>query len=367
MTSDEQTGLSPGITRFRVLDVNRAYVPVEIFTADVSDGAENLIGVYARSGVHQVFLEDIMAALLQGATRHEALTPVCNTIQWHDLGSHLAISWSESGRFHQVSTGLPDELGGGDESSGTPWAECRSSWDEVVANANGLDENLRRLAAELHIFAFWIAPVFWHEHEPPATITIWTRSDGPAPDVHSYGMRIARNMVELILRWCDQVEELGRAARQDALTGLANRRGLVSSLRAATGRGAVLYCDLDRFKPTNDELGHAAGDELLRMVAVWLESCVRDSDVVARIGGDEFAVVRVSASPDEATEVAERIRLALLQPFTISAGEVTIGVSIGVAFGKDGLDEALLSQADEALAEAKASGRANVKVARDRA
>jgi diguanylate cyclase (GGDEF)-like protein len=365
MTTDEQTGLSPGITRFRALHADGEYVPVEIFAADVGDGAEDLIGVYARSGVHQVFLEDVMAALLQGVTRHEALAPVCNTIQWHGMGSHLAIGWSESGRFHQVSTGLPDELGGGDGATGTPWAECRVSRAEVQASVAVLDQDRRRLANELGISSFWIAPVFWHDVEPPATVTIWTRSDGPSTDVHSYGMRIARNMVELILRWCDQVEELSQAARQDALTGLANRRSLYSSLHAATGRGAVLYCDLDRFKPINDEFGHAAGDELLRMAALRLEGCVRESDVVARLGGDEFAVLCVGAGPEEATEVAERIRVALLLPFAIEAGEVTIGVSIGVAVGADGLDEELLSRADAALGEAKASGRANVKVAKD--
>jgi cyclic di-GMP phosphodiesterase Gmr len=127
----------------------------------------------------------------------------------------------------------------------------------------------------------------------------------------------------------------------------------------------VLYCDLDRFKPINDEFGHAAGDELLRMAALRLEGCVRESDVVARLGGDEFAVLCVGAGPEEATEVAERIRVALLLPFAIEAGEVTIGVSIGVAVGADGLDEELLSRADAALGEAKASGRANVKVAKD--
>jgi diguanylate cyclase (GGDEF)-like protein len=126
----------------------------------------------------------------------------------------------------------------------------------------------------------------------------------------------------------------------------------------------VLYCDLDRFKPVNDTLGHAAGDEVLRATAERIASCVRSHDLVARLGGDEFAVLCEGASPVDATEVADRIQAALDRPVIVDGSAVTVGVSIGIAHSRGPLDEALVDAADGALAEAKAAGRSTYRVAR---
>jgi diguanylate cyclase (GGDEF)-like protein len=136
-----------------------------------------------------------------------------------------------------------------------------------------------------------------------------------------------------------QVAELDAARRQlqhqathDALTGLPNRQHLQTHAEALTGEAlAVLLLDLDGFKAVNDTQGHAAGDELLRVVADRLRASLRDTDLAARIGGDEFLVVLAGARANEANALATRLREAVRHPIDLGATPVTVGVSIGVA------------------------------------
>jgi diguanylate cyclase (GGDEF)-like protein len=162
--------------------------------------------------------------------------------------------------------------------------------------------------------------------------------------------------------------ELERLAYYDALTNIANRLLLVSGLGHAierakrqNGLGAVLFVDLDGFKPVNDSLGHKAGDELLQAVAHRLTERQRDSDTVGRLGGDEFVVVleEIKDSQDVAS-VAQEIIDRLNAPCSLASTiPVSIGASIGIAiFPWDG-DTAtqLIENADQALYEAKRAGR----------
>ena len=162
--------------------------------------------------------------------------------------------------------------------------------------------------------------------------------------------------------------QMERLAHHDALTELPNRLLLNSRLahtlertQRGGGRCAVMYLDLDHFKPVNDRLGHEAGDELLKAVAKRLRLHLRDNDTVARIGGDEFVVVLEDLSSPEGAEVVARAMIERLQrPFVLAEQhEVHIGCSIGIAmFPQDGLDaETLLRHADAALYEAKRAGR----------
>ncbi len=160
---------------------------------------------------------------------------------------------------------------------------------------------------------------------------------------------------------------VARMAREDGLTGLANRGVFVEALQRAMARSArgakgfaLLYLDLDHFKDVNDTLGHPAGDLLLEMVAERLRATVRDPDVVARFGGDEFAVIEADVTdPADVATLADRIQTALREPFAILGNEVRIGVSIGIALHGPEIDnpEILLSHADLALYRAKADGR----------
>jgi diguanylate cyclase (GGDEF)-like protein/PAS domain S-box-containing protein len=161
--------------------------------------------------------------------------------------------------------------------------------------------------------------------------------------------------------------QMRHLAHHDGLTGLPNRlmldKRLSRALEASRRHGhgvAVLCLDLDRFKPVNDLLGHAAGDRLLVEVAARLSGMLRATDTLARLGGDEFVVVlAVLEEPGASTKLARRIVESLAQPFDIGSQQVTIGGSVGIALAPlDGADgETLLRLADIAMYRAKKDGR----------
>lgn len=161
-------------------------------------------------------------------------------------------------------------------------------------------------------------------------------------------------------------EHLEFLANFDALTGLPNRRLFFdrmgqSLLNAQRHKHpvALLFLDLDRFKDVNDSLGHAAGDLLLKEVAVRLTQALRLSDSAARMGGDEFTVILTKiVGADDASIVAKRIIERLSRPFLLEQHTVSIGVSIGISIcPDDGFDaDTLLKKADTAMYRAKRKG-----------
>ncbi len=158
-------------------------------------------------------------------------------------------------------------------------------------------------------------------------------------------------------------ERLQHASQYDPLTDLPNRGLLFDRLRTALARArrqqemmAVLFLDLDRFKEVNDTYGHAAGDQLLKEVAQRLKQCVRESDTVARVGGDEFVILIESMQQAEyATVVADKIHAAFHQPVQLEAHRLHILPSIGIAhYPQHGENEqSLLDHADTAMYEQK--------------
>jgi diguanylate cyclase (GGDEF)-like protein len=160
-------------------------------------------------------------------------------------------------------------------------------------------------------------------------------------------------------------------AHDDALTGLANRVLLNTHLEQALVRSplgevpTLHHLDLDLFKTVNDTLGHPAGDQLLKIVADRLRNLVRSCDTIARMGGDEFAIVQTAvANPAEATALAQRIIKSISEPYDIDGHKAVIGASIGIAVGPiDGsTPDELLRNADLALYRAKEDGRGTFRL-----
>jgi diguanylate cyclase (GGDEF)-like protein len=161
-------------------------------------------------------------------------------------------------------------------------------------------------------------------------------------------------------------ERIAYVAHHDGLTGLPNRMLFCELLeqelkRARRGeRLAVLYLDVDHLKRINDTLGQPAGDKLLKGVADRLRGCVRDIDLVARLSGDEFAIIQTSLDrPSDAGTLAKRAREAIHEPFDLDGHQVAVDISIGISIAPNDAAEVteLLKTADIALYEAKNSGR----------
>lgn len=160
---------------------------------------------------------------------------------------------------------------------------------------------------------------------------------------------------------------LAERAERDDLTGLYNRAGFTERLEQAMAVAdrtdrylGVIFIDLDRFKYVNDSLGHAAGDTLLRAVSTRIYSCCRVTDIVARMGGDEFAVIATHMrEPSLSAHLAEKIVASFLEPFEIDGHVVHAGASLGVTTYPvdDGTSKQLLMNADMALYRAKEEGR----------
>ncbi|MDP9122792.1 MAG: EAL domain-containing protein, partial [Acidobacteriota bacterium] len=174
----------------------------------------------------------------------------------------------------------------------------------------------------------------------------------------------AMAMDELKLRRANM--DLSRLAMFDALTGLPNRMLFHDRLTQALAQArrlarslSVLFLDLDQFKLVNDTLGHAAGDRLLRTAAERLLQSVRESDTVARVGGDEFTLLLPGVTHDTAVKMAQKILQAVAQPIDMEGRRLYVTTSIGISvFPADGADaEALLTSADIAMYRAKELGR----------
>jgi len=165
-------------------------------------------------------------------------------------------------------------------------------------------------------------------------------------------------------------EQLENLAHYDSLTGLPNRMLLQDRMEQAIATSerqrqhfALLFIDLDGFKPVNDTFGHAFGDEVLKIVAVRLNAAIRGMDTAARLGGDEFVVVLTDiVSSENAARVADKLLLSLSEPYEIAGETVNISASIGVSIypNDEMVAQELLRTADEAMYSAKRDGKQRV-------
>jgi diguanylate cyclase (GGDEF)-like protein len=208
------------------------------------------------------------------------------------------------------------------------------------------------------------------ESTPSACLVVWSRELGPLGTTERTAVDRALILASLMMSHSVVGERSLEEASQDLLTGLGNRRSYFQALdsRVAAGdRPAVLYIDIDGFKDVNDRLGRLAGDSALRVIARRLSSVVRPTDDLARIGGDEFAILCASdVTEPQVIAIAARVVERLAEPISIGdAPALKVGASIGIVldFPPGTTSDALLASADEALCEAKAAGRGCWRVA----
>ena len=221
------------------------------------------------------------------------------------------------------------------------------------------------LAHGLHSSLF--APVFSSHGLVVGMIAVFRPETGVPDPAQVELVNLASRLASVCIEQRELTSELAHRAQHDSLTGLPNRLNFEGHMRQAIAhagrykrRVAILSIDLDRFKVVNDTLGHAAGDEVIKQVGRRLANCLRETDIVARWGGDEFMVGLLEiAEHQDAAAVAQKLIQSIAQPFEFAGREVSTGASIGASvFPDNGMDlDTLISHADMAMYRAKKSGR----------
>lgn len=187
-------------------------------------------------------------------------------------------------------------------------------------------------------------------------------------------LQAVEGQIGIALRQIEDQKELEKLSRTDPLTGLLNRRAFEESLALGIDRanrrgeeGALLYIDLDNFKPVNDRHGHEAGDTVLKRLAEMLESTVRPYDLIARLGGDEFALWMDATDQSDAVTKTEELMERFKPMIELSAApDLPLSLSIGIAIYRHGVGETLdglLSRADTAMYEKKHAGKGGYVIA----
>ncbi|MGQ0733007.1 MAG: putative bifunctional diguanylate cyclase/phosphodiesterase [Acidobacteriota bacterium] len=312
------------------------------------------------------------------------------TVIWNDVTDRAeaerALKRSEE-RYALAASGANDGVWDWDLVSGQVYFSAR--WRSIVGlpseegHGTGSDEWFARVPVEdrpalekaLQAHIRGDTDQFQHEHRvvTPDGSVRWVLCRGAAVRNGSgRATRIAGSLTDVTDRAASQ-ERLRHAATHDTLTGLPNRRLFTDLLARSLARRAempvhrcaVLFLDMDRFKFVNDNLGHLVADELLVQVSERLRTCLRDGDVLARMGGDEFTMLLHDVqSANQACAVAARIQDAVRAPIVLGGRELFVSASIGVAVsGPDTASpEEIMRNADAAMYRAKARGKARHEV-----
>jgi diguanylate cyclase (GGDEF)-like protein/PAS domain S-box-containing protein len=331
--------------------------------------------VSARAADHHRLLTDGFERL----TRGDAFATVVNDIlaelveRWP--GYHSALLVNEQG--HRLLYGdVPSAVRAAmttnpldyDESSPTPWADAIRSGRTAFRRVEDLPPMLATRAAEAGLQAC-LAIVLPDPGRLDPCLVLWIGDDAPFVIEAFWTGSPYFILLSFALQQYFYLASLEQAATTDSLTGLANRAAFFDHLDTTESTAvAVLYLDLDNFKPVNDQYGHAVGDAVLAEAASRLRRVMRPGDLVARLGGDELAVLCSNISDvQEVTGIADRLLQTLIEPISCGDEKVTITASIGIALhrGPALQGDALVECADRALYEAKRAGKGQWAIAAD--
>lgn len=323
------------------------------------------------------------ATLLEMIARGQPLAKVLDALtqlmeqQLNDISASVLLMEEGADRLrHGSAPSLPDtyvklidgvEIGPRVGSCGTAaWRQSRVIVSDIENDP--LWHSFADLALVFGFRACWSTPIMAPDGEVLGTFALYARSVREPTEQELELMAVATDIAGIAIERTRSEERIRHMAHHDALTGLPNRtlfwtqfnRVLVEARRAGS-KVTVAYIDLDNFKQINDRFGHAAGDEVLKVLAGRMAGCVRASDLLVRLGGDEFAVVFPNSFQDEPGIVRrlQELRAAFSSPVIVEGHMIRPSCSMGAAFfPRDGeTPESLLASADRAMYEAKEQGR----------
>ncbi|TFV99819.1 sensor domain-containing protein [Leifsonia flava] len=354
----EQAGEEPGLIRTAVFDAtDRQNYERDLLTSRrQAEASEEHVRVLQRAS----------SAFVSSSSEEELAEAIVESMRHGFAAASVAVLLTdESGKLALAAGERPGSEEG-------PELEALSSRQTVVlSDRRAVRDRYPTLADELksaRLEAVTATPLSFEGAASGVVLCYYGRArsfDGDAIDLQE---AVARQASEALARVRLQ-RRLERMALFDQLTGLANRQLLKVRLEEALATGqrthhstALIFLDLDGFKTVNDELGHVAGDEVLREVATRLRSTIRPSDVAGRFGGDEFVVICEDADVDAASAVAERLRDVVGAPISGIPDEFTVSASIGVAVHSPGISQSvtpdrLFDLADTAMYTSKNSGK----------
>lgn len=346
-------------------------VPCRIVgVASPRDGIPGVVVRLRQAGTLEQ-LDSLMSAMVTSPELSDVMTRLVAAIGEQTPGSHCVVGLGWDGSSFAQIVAAPDTpecdgLALPTDGANLPWMDAMSRVAVRTIDSADLQHPLGEIATRRGHHGCWAFPIEL-DGSCGDVLVVW-RPVGGAPTQHI--LEATTRMVQLAklaLTANRSRRALEHRARTDVLTGLANRLALFDRLEELSGRVpppviGVLYCDLDDFKPINDRYGHATGDRVLTIAAHRISSQLRSADLVARMGGDEFAILCVGADEARLAGLARRLVRAFGEPIVVEGQSVQVGISVGSTILDAPQDDAwsatgLLQEADEALLAAKAGGK----------